>query len=191
MGGFLGRWRRSDVFPLSFIADTVTVNDARMLLAGLGDVPFKQPPEFSRRILYNLFPGFHDTSPWEEFLVRNHTPPYISAAPDVTHRRLDVIPSHSSRRNGHHPARFLILSSDGFTDLCARSGQQRIVTNWADDLISTPPSEADFTRKTNNMALRLLRQVLGGEDCFSVSRVLPLAMDVAWIDDTAIVVQTL
>ena len=41
------------------------------------------------------------------------------------------------------------------------------------------------------MALRLLRQVLGGEDCFSVSRVLTLDMDVAWIDDTAIVVQTL
>jgi pyruvate dehydrogenase phosphatase len=43
---------------------------------------------------------------------------------------------------------------------------------------------------SDNMALRLLRRSLGG-DRYSVSRVLTLDMDVAWIDDTAIVVQTL
>ncbi|KAJ3862617.1 hypothetical protein EV359DRAFT_65476 [Lentinula novae-zelandiae] len=41
------------------------------------DTPVKQPPELTRRILYNLFPGFHDTSPWDEFLARNRTPPYL------------------------------------------------------------------------------------------------------------------
>lgn len=41
------------------------------------------------------------------------------------------------------------------------------------------------------MALRLLRRMLGGEDRYSVSRVLTLDMDEAWIDDTAIIVQTL
>ncbi|KAG2354854.1 hypothetical protein BDR07DRAFT_1614003 [Suillus spraguei] len=59
---------------------------------GLGDTPFKQPPEFTRRILYNLYPGQHDTSPWEEFLMRNHTPPYISSTPEVTHYPLDPSP---------------------------------------------------------------------------------------------------
>jgi len=49
----------------------------------------------------------------------------------------------------------------------------------------------DTGAKSWNMALSLLRKALGGEDRFSVSRVLTLDMDVAWIDDTAIVVQTL
>ncbi|RDB19349.1 [Pyruvate dehydrogenase [acetyl-transferring]]-phosphatase 1, mitochondrial [Hypsizygus marmoreus] len=149
----------------------------------LGDIPFKQPPEFTRRILYNLFPGFHNTSPWEEFLVRNRTPPYITAQPEVTHRRLDG-------RIARGP-RFLILSSDGFADLCTGEGQQRIVASWA---ASTAPHSvvgASEPDKRDNMALRLLRRALGGEDRYSVSRVLTLDMDVAWIDDTAIVVQTL
>ncbi|KZP03066.1 tubulin-domain-containing protein [Athelia psychrophila] len=29
----------------------------------IGDTPFKQSPEFTRRILYNLYPGFQNTSP--------------------------------------------------------------------------------------------------------------------------------
>jgi len=40
------------------------------------------------------------------------------------------------------------------------------------------------------MALRLLRRALG-EDRFSVSKVLTLAMDEAWIDDTTLVVMTI
>jgi pyruvate dehydrogenase phosphatase len=139
-----------------------------------------------------LFPGFHDTSPWEEFLVRNHTPPYISAKPDILHRRLMPSDHHlAARRNGHVLPRFLILSSDGFTDLCVRQAQHRIVASWAEDMVSKTPMDSDPTRKTNNMALRLLRQTLGGDDCLSVSRVLTLDMNVAWIDDTAIIVQTL
>ena len=46
-------------------------------------------------------------------------------------------------------------------------------------------------RKASNLALRLLRQALGGDDDFSVSRALTLDMNIAWLDDTAIVVQTL
>ncbi|KAG5642323.1 hypothetical protein DXG03_002998 [Asterophora parasitica] len=147
----------------------------------LGDIPFKQPPEFTRRILYNLFPGFHNTSPWEEFLVRNRTPPYITAQPEVTHRQL-----HATARAG---SRFLILSSDGFADLCTGEGQQRIVGSWAKSTAEDAASPKAHERP-DNMALRLLRRALG-DDRYSVSRVLTLDMDVAWIDDTAIVVQTL
>ncbi|KAJ3761873.1 phosphatase 2C-like domain-containing protein [Lentinula raphanica] len=154
----------------------------------LGDTPFKQPPEFTRRILYNLLPGFHDTSPWEEFLVRNRTPPYISAQPDITH----VTSSSSSSPS---LPRFLILSSDGFTDLCSTEGQQRIIADWARSVVTmhTSPTSLPSTPgyESRNMALRLLRRALGGDDRASVSRVLTLDMDVAWIDDTSIVVQTL
>lgn len=158
---------------------------------GLGDIPFKQPPAFTRRILYNLFPGFHNTSPWEEFLVRNLTPPYITAQPEITHRRLD----DPSLRG----PRFLILSSDGFSDLCSGEGQKRIISSWATSMVTSPCETsmigcAGWTgagEKPDNMALRLLRRALGGEDRYSVSRVLTLDMDVAWIDDTSIVVQTL
>jgi pyruvate dehydrogenase phosphatase len=158
---------------------------------GLGDIPFKQPPAFTRRILYNLFPGFHNTSPWEEFLVRNQTPPYITAQPEITHRRLD----DPSLRG----PRFLILSSDGFSDLCSGEGQKRIISSWASNTVASSTEtcvigcggRGGAGEKSDNMALRLLRRALGGEDRYSVSCVLTLDMDVAWIDDTAIVVQTL
>ncbi|KAF8810039.1 protein serine/threonine phosphatase 2C [Phlegmacium glaucopus] len=184
-----------------------------------GDIPFKQYPAFTRRILYNLFPGFHNTSPWEEFLVRNLTPPYITADPEITHRRLDT--GHSNSTSFQYPTmtndtpltkkpsrsinkltaamnplpRFLILASDGFSDLCEGEGQIRIVESWANSMVSQNPPESVTDAKPwsqqDNMALRLLRRTIGGEDKFGVSRVLTLEMDGAWIDDTSIVVQTL
>ena len=42
-----------------------------------------------------------------------------------------------------------------------------------------------------NLALKLLRHSIGGEDVKSVSRVLTLDMNTPWIDDTTIVIQTL
>ena len=193
--------------------------------SGFGDIPFKQSPLFTRRILYNLLPGFHNTSPWEEFLVRNLTPPYISAEPDIIHRRLDTCESSnttSSESNGHIPLtitnnipftkkpfrtikkqsgpmnplpRFLILASDGFADLCEGEGQTRIIESWANSMVSRNPPESVTDSKPwsqqDNMALRLLRRTVGGENRFGVSKVLTLEMDGAWIDDTSIVVQTL
>ena len=153
---------------------------------GIGDIPFKQPPVFTRRILYNLYPGFHNISPWEEFLVLNQTPPYISAKPEITHRRLNY-PCISTKTNGHAtPSRFLILSSDGLTDLCQGPGQQKIIGTWAQNL----RLERNGV-KSGNMALQLLWQALGGVDSDSVSRVLTLDMDSSWVDDTAILVQNL
>jgi pyruvate dehydrogenase phosphatase len=187
----------------------------------LGDTPFKQPPEFTRRILYNLMPGFHDISPWEEFLVRNRTPPYITAEPEIYHASLDGVSPTGLPR-------FLILSSDGFADLCntTAEGQQRIISDWAHGIVnmqsSTDGSTIDRTNINNilpispsvssypqspfgsptsgpsipghesrNMALRLLRHALGGDDRVRVSRVLTLDMEAAWVDDTTIIVQTL
>ncbi|KAF9228818.1 protein serine/threonine phosphatase 2C [Gyrodon lividus] len=144
----------------------------------IGDTPFKQPPEFTRRILYNLYPGNHDTSPWEEFLVRNFTPPYISSTPEVTHYPLD--PSQRSLR------KYLILCSDGFTDICGEH-QRKVIEQWLQNMDS---SDCSTGCGTSNMALQLLWQGLGG-DPISVSRVLTLDSEVPWLDDISIVVQSL
>lgn len=124
--------------------------------------------------------------------MRNHTPPYITALPEVTHRRLgdhhDNDPSAGTR--GPLP-QYLILASDGFADVCSGEGQRRIITSWADAMTPSAGVEGSRGEKLDNRALRLLWRALGGEDRYRVSRVLTLDMDVAWIDDTAIVVQTL
>ena len=157
-------------------------------MAGIGDTPFKQPPEFTRRILYNLYPGLQDTSAWETFLNLNHTPPYISSEPEITHIRLDRSVDPTTKANGERPLRFLILSSDGLTDLCQGPGQQRIIQRWARNL--KKPVAENSIGKSSNMALRMLWHALG-EDNDSVSRVLTLDMETAWIDDTSIIVQVL
>jgi len=142
----------------------------------IGDTPFKQPPEFTRRILYNLFLGGHDMSPWEEFLVRNLTPPYISAMPEVTHYPLGA----SQKRL----RKYLVLASDGFTDICGEA-QRSVIERWLQGVES-----GSECRETDNMALELLWQGLGG-DLMCVSKVLTLDMDVPWLDDVSIVVQSL
>jgi pyruvate dehydrogenase phosphatase len=134
------------------------------------------------------------------------TPPYISAEPDIVHRRLDTLtvtnnipftrtPFRGIKKQSKPLPRFLILASDGFADLCEGEGQTRIIENWANSMLSRSPPESVTDAKPwsqqDNMALRLLRRTVGGENRFGVSKVLTLEMDGAWIDDTSIVVQTL
>ena len=149
---------------------------ALTMSSGIGDTPFKQPPEFTRRILYNLFLGGHDTSPWEDLLVRNLTPPYISAMPEVTHYPLGA----SQKRL----RRYLVLASDGFTDICGEA-QRSVIERWLQCVES-----GSECCETDNMALKLLWQGLGG-DVMGVSKMLTLDMDVPWLDDVSIVVQSL
>jgi len=146
----------------------------------IGDIPFKQPPEFTRRILYNIFPGYRSaTSAWEEFLVRNISAPYISSEPDVVHRKLS-----SPTNNG-----YLIMCSDGLADLYSSHhlSEEQMIEDWARVI-----TRADSGREDDeNLAIRLLRHAIGGDDVKSVSRVMTLDMDSPWIDDTTILVQTL
>ncbi|KAH6919164.1 phosphatase 2C-like domain-containing protein [Coprinopsis sp. MPI-PUGE-AT-0042] len=65
----------------------------------LGDIPFKQPTEFTRRILYNLYPFVHNTAPWEDFLSKNLSPPYISADAEVVYRDLKAEPLPAKSRD--------------------------------------------------------------------------------------------
>lgn len=148
---------------------------------GIGDIPFKQPSEFTRKILYNIFPGYRDTSAWDEFLDRNISPPYITAEPEITHRKLCP-----NADNG-----FLILCSDGLADLWSTtfSDEQRMVDEWG-RVVAEVINKEGMSGKTN-LALKLLRHSIGGEDVKSVSRVLTLDMNTPWIDDTTIVIQKL
>jgi len=121
--------------------------------------------------------------------VSTSVPPARATTP--TPQRAEATAAAASSR----PSRFLILASDGFADLCEGEGQQRIVESWARGMVARNPPESvtdsEPGSRQDNMALRLLRRAVGGEDRFGVSRVLTLDMDVAWIDDTSLVVQTL
>ncbi|KAH8830262.1 phosphatase 2C-like domain-containing protein [Flagelloscypha sp. PMI_526] len=160
----------------------------------LGDVAFKQPPAFSRRIIYNIEPGFSNIEPWEAFLRRNRTPPYIVAQPEVTHRLLSSSSPSSSSSDPSRPT-FLIITSDGFSDICSSrpEGQHGVLTSWAHGITQEKSFEVDKGLASSNRAVRLLWHALGGpdDDRDEVSKVLTLDMDGAWIDDTSIVVQTL
>jgi pyruvate dehydrogenase phosphatase len=171
-------WRSCSLWRVRMLTSPAT---------GIGDTPFKMPAEFTRRILYNLYPGVPDPTPWEVFLRRNNTPPYISAEPEVVHRRLPRAPG--ARRP------FLILATDGLSELYADFDTQAL-----------PPRAVLAERWTacvggawvhngrvpnENLALRLLRDALGGEDTVQVSQMLTLDMDDPWMDDTTVVVQVL
>jgi pyruvate dehydrogenase phosphatase len=146
----------------------------------IGDAPFKQPEIFTRRVLYNLYPGVADPTPWETFLARNRTPPYISSEPDVVHRRL---PPRSAGRS------FLVLATDGLSELYDGTPRAEMAADWA-CCVAEAAAEAPSV-KGENLALRLLRHALGGEDLMSISQMVTLDMDTPWMDDTTIIVQAL
>ena len=121
-----------------------------------------------------------DPTPWETFLARNRTPPYISSEPDVVHRRL------SPRSAGRT---FLVLATDGLSELYDGSPRAEMAADWA-RCVAEAAAEAQSV-KSENLALRLLRHALGGDDLMSISQMVTLDMDTPWMDDTTIIVQAL
>jgi pyruvate dehydrogenase phosphatase len=131
-----------------------------------------------------------DPTPWETLLSRNRTPPYISSEPDVVHRRLG-------------PRSFLILATDGLSELYDGAGRGDMVADWA-RCVAEARSGTKKTKavvrngegegegeQEENLALRLLRRALGGEDLMSISQMITLDMETPWMDDTTIIVQAL
>ena len=163
----------SHLFPNLFLSPF----SPRPKKKGIGDAPFKQPALFTRRVLYNLYPGVADPTPWETFLSRNRTPPYISSEPDIVHRRL-----------GPHTS-FLILATDGLSELYDGAGRADMVADWARCVADAADAAAGAGKE--NLALRLLRHALGGEDLMSISQMITLDMETPWMDDTTIIVQAL
>jgi len=67
-----------------------------------------------------------------------------------------------------------------------------MVADWAHCVAEAAAADAKRGKgKEENLALRLLRHVLGGEDLVSVSQMMTLDMDTPWMDDTTIIVQAL
>ena len=162
---------------LFHVASTLTIFPPS---AGIGDAPFKQPDIFTCRVLYNLYPGVADPTPWETFLARNQTPPYISSEPDVVHRRL------SPRSAGRT---FLILTTDSLSELYDGSPRAEMAADWV-CCVAEVAAEAP-SAKGKNLALRLLCHALGGDDLMSILQMVTLDMDTQWMDDTTIIVQVL
>ncbi|THH17995.1 hypothetical protein EW146_g2933 [Bondarzewia mesenterica] len=160
----------------------------------IGDAPFKQPALFTRRILYNLYPGIPDSSPWDNFLNRNLTPPYISSHPEVVHRPLSRPHGLTNGQGRKTPSSFLILATDGLTALYdgfEREEMARECTRHIGAALSAAASRGTGEVDGQNLALELLRQALGGDDLIKVSQMLTLDMERPWMDDTTIVVQAL
>lgn len=231
-GRVLGAIAPFRCLSLSFICMYIS-NALWVYALGLGDQPFKQPPAYTRRILYNLDATPVSTpsselpttlpsstastpavllrekaqaiSPWEQFLARNYTPPYISAEPEVVHRRLKPVSLHSGFLNGHGmrtPNHFIVLCTDGLQDLYLETGLSMVdlPKAYVDAITRPQPSrlkegrakcDALFTIE-DNLALRLLKNAIGGEDIESVSQLLQGEPgEEAWIDDVTIVVHIL
>lgn len=103
------------------------------------------------------------------------TPPYVSNIAEIHHRTIG--------KNDQ----YLILSSDGLSDLYRESGldERGISNSWARVIGNAG------LKGGKNKALELLRASIGGEDEAKVSSYLTLERDGRWIDDTTILVMNL
>lgn len=71
-----------------------------------------------------------------------------------------------------------------------------MVADWARCVAESVSVKAKESGKKeegedDNLALRLLRRALGGEDLMSISQMITLEMESPWMDDTTIIVQAL
>lgn len=121
-------------------------------------------------------PGFQfRASKVEDFFPRYLTPPYISSTAEIRHHALDTTKD-----------RFVVLSSDGLTDLFSPVGGDPVLSQEAADKIATVVGHAGA--ENTSLSLKLLREGLGGEDLDKVSRNLTVEIEGAWLDDTTIIV---
>ncbi|THH16578.1 hypothetical protein EW146_g4087 [Bondarzewia mesenterica] len=84
------------------------------LTRAIGDYLYRLPRVWTDRIFLQSKIGFRYGSAVREFIVRNHTPPYLNNEADVQHVRLNS-PAGSAAEAEH----LLVMCSDGLTDLYA------------------------------------------------------------------------
>ena len=152
-------------------------------------MPFKMPSIFTRRILFNLDTGGENAdvshAAWEQTLSKNLTPPYISADADVSHIRL----AKDAKVPRGVPQQFLIMCTDGLPELFEGVPISGLAQRYVDSIVSdNEPSAFDLA---DNLALRLLKQALGGEDSNALSQMVAVESDRPWMDDVTIVIQIL
>lgn len=147
----------------------------------MGDTWMKLPAPVSRNVLANFADQGSRLIP-EEFVDRILTPPYLSNIPDVYHYRL-----RKSRRDPIIDIA-LILCSDGLPDLYDDWAEREMLTRWA-RVIGQGLRRNSEGGRSQNSALRLLRDAIGGDDIHKASRNLTVEMEERWMDDTTILVQ--
>jgi pyruvate dehydrogenase phosphatase len=175
--GLLVSWVQRDVRIYHVRVSDMIITSGR---AAVGDTWLKIPRMYSQRVLLNLRHEWNVESP-EQYIGRIHTPPYVSNIPDVHH--LPLPKTHTGRPRDH----FLIMCSDGLADLYDSQSPKDMINRW----IGTVAKCIEMRSQTNNMALELLRDALGGEDTRLVSRNLTVEMEDKWMDDVTILVQRL
>ncbi|KAG0703228.1 phosphatase 2C-like domain-containing protein [Suillus ampliporus] len=168
-------------------SEKACVRDNRVLgylapTRALGDTWLKVPSVYTRRA---FAPHLQDWLPplqVAEYASRILTPPYVSDFPEVYHYSLDVSKQEV----------LLILSSDGLQDLYDSHDVQLSDQEMADRWVGLVGHNMRSTKSVDlqsNLALRLLRDAVGGNNTELVSRNLTLEMEDKWMDDVTILVQ--
>jgi pyruvate dehydrogenase phosphatase len=149
----------------------------------LGDTWLKVPSVYTRRAFAPHLQDWLPPRQVAQYASRILTPPYISDLPEVYHRSLDVSQQEL----------LLILSSDGLQDLYdnddTQLSDQEMADRWVGVVGHHMHSTTDMGSIQSNLALRLLRDAVGGDNSELVSRNLTLEMEDKWMDDITILVQ--
>ncbi|KZP34540.1 protein serine/threonine phosphatase 2C [Athelia psychrophila] len=151
----------------------------------IGDHEFRLPAIFTERVFVRTKPGFKLSSVLADWLPRNKTPPYLSNVADVVHVDLTA-----TEREG----RFLIMCSDGLTDLYLHDDDRKDINTLqevADAIVNAFSDRSTTSGVDDNTALHLLREAMGGSDEDKVSRNVTVEMAFRWMDDVTIIIQSI
>ena len=135
----------------------------------------------------NIEASWMHTHSLEKYVPQILTPPYVSVKPDVYYPNI----RHYRRRKGATDL-FLITCSDGLIDLTADTPNypvERQAHRWVQVVGREIDKEQVSRGARGNLALKLLRDAIGGDDLHLASRTLTVEMEEKWMDDTTIVVQ--
>jgi pyruvate dehydrogenase phosphatase len=138
-------------------------------------MPFKLPAIYTECVLALATPPFHKNYNVSELLARNHTPPYVSNRAEVEHLDLASL--------GPSAMPVLILCSDGLVDLYSRRSKVEDIAQAVQSWITMSACEG-----SNNLALDLLWDALGGDGGIEVSSKIVRGMSKKRVDDTTVIV---
>ena len=146
------------------------------MLTALGDIEFKLPAVYTEKVFLKRKDGFRVRTKVEEFTLNNLTPPYLTATPEVVHKKLE-----SAQYS-------LVLCSDGMTDLYCERGISEGEANQRIARIALQKGDDEVvTGLGDNKALFIIKDGLG-EDLEMQSAFLTIDIDFPHLDDTTVIV---
>ncbi|KAH7908418.1 phosphatase 2C-like domain-containing protein [Hygrophoropsis aurantiaca] len=151
----------------------------------VGDTWLKLPGMYTRRVFARHTPDWLSPTLIQQYAKRLITPPYVSNIPEIHH--------HSLNTNSREEI-FLMLCSDGLPDLYdgidIHLDDQQMVDRWVQIVGRSLSSRVEKDGVVPaNLALRLLRDAIGGDNVELVSRNVTLEMEDKWMDDVTILIQ--